>query len=121
MPKRKKPIVALFAAPETSASVLYGLYDVLQSVGAAFSDMTTGKAGEDLLDVRIGASESVPFRCGGNVPVEPHAGIADVDRVDVAIVCDLYSPIDAAPRGRFAPAIAWLRRVHADGALIASV
>jgi len=30
----KRPRIALLAAPETSASVLYGLYDVLLSVGA---------------------------------------------------------------------------------------
>ena len=34
MAEPNKPIIALLAAPETTASVLYGLFDVLLSVGA---------------------------------------------------------------------------------------
>ena len=37
-----RPLIALLAAPETSSSVLYGLYDVLVSAGAVYLDMTTG-------------------------------------------------------------------------------
>jgi hypothetical protein len=36
MPSRpNKPSIALLATPETSPSVLYGMYDVLLSVGAS--------------------------------------------------------------------------------------
>ena len=38
MPAR--PRIALLVAPETSASVLYGLYDVLTTVGPMWPDMT---------------------------------------------------------------------------------
>ncbi len=117
----RKPLVALVAAPETSAMVLYGLYDVLTSVGAVFPDMTKGEAGEALIDVRIVAAERRPFRCVGGVPVEPQAGVDDLDAVDVAIVCDMYTPIGVPPRGRYPRETDWLRRMHAGGALIASV
>jgi transcriptional regulator GlxA family with amidase domain len=116
-----KPVIALLAAPETSASVLYGLYDVLLSVGAVFADMTTGEPGEALLEVRIVAAGSEPFRCFGQVLVEPHDAIGDLAHVDVAIVCDMYTPIDTPPRGRYPREIDWLRRMHAGGSLIASV
>jgi len=118
---RTRPRIALLAAPETSPSVLYGLYDVLLSVGAVFPDMTTGRTGDALLDVSIVAATGEPFRCFGNVLVEPHAAVADVSAVDVAIVCDMYTPIDMAPHGRYAIEIDWLRRLHAAGTLIASV
>lgn len=118
---RTRPRIALLAAPESSPSVLYGLYDVLLSVGAVFPDMTTGEPGDALLDVSIVAASREPFRCFGNVLVEPHAVIADVDEVDVAIVCDMYSPIHTAPTGLFSAEIDWLRRMHRWGALIASV
>jgi len=101
--------------------VLYGLYDVLYTVGAVFPDMTTGEPGQELLDVRIVAADAEPFRCIGGVLVEPHAAIADVERVDVAIVCDMYTPIDSPPIGRYPREVDWLRRVHAGGALVASV
>jgi transcriptional regulator GlxA family with amidase domain len=116
-----RPRIALLAAPETSASILYGLYDVLLSVGAVYPDMTTGHAGESLLDVRIVAATAEPFRCFGEILVEPAAAINTVDDIDVAIVCDMYAPVDSAPRGRFAPEVAWLRRMHERGAIIASV
>ncbi len=121
MTETRRPRIALLAAPETSPSVLYGLYDVLLSVGAVFPDMTTGQPGDALLDVWIVAATGEPFRCFGNILVEPHAALADVDTVDVAIVCDMYTPIDRAPRGRYGAEIDWLRRMHSQGALLATV
>ncbi len=59
------PRIVLFAAPETSAAVLYGLYDVLGSVGSAWPDMTSATPGDPLLDVRIVAATAEPFRCYG--------------------------------------------------------
>jgi len=117
----RKPRIGLFAAPETSPSVLFGLYDVLLSVGSVYPDMTTGTPGDAVLDVRIVAAEARPFRCFGSVLVEPHDTIASGDPFDVIIVCDLYTPITTAPRGRFAREVEWLRRMHAEGSLIASV
>ncbi len=117
----RKPRVALFAAPETSPSILFGLYDVLVSVGSVYPDMTTGTPGDALLDVRIVAVEQRPFRCFGDVLIEPHETIGSAGSFDVIIVCDLYTPITTAPRGRFAREAEWLRRRHAEGSLIASV
>ncbi len=116
-----KPSIALFAVPETSPSVLYGLYDVLLSVGAVYSDMTTGEPEESLLDVRIVAGDGTSFRCFGNVLVEPHAGIDAVEKADVVFVCDMYNPIHTPPHGRYRREIDWLKRMHAAGSTLASV
>lgn len=121
MSNRNKPSIALLAMPETSPSVLYGLYDVLLSVGAVYADMTTGQPEECLLDVKIIADTDTPFRCFGKVLVEPHAGLDDVGKTDVAIVCDMYTPIDTPPRGRYRREIDWLRRMQAGGSILASV
>lgn len=111
----------LLATAETSPSVLYGLYDILLSVGAVYPDMTTGEPGDAMLDVRIVAADGEPFRCFGNVLVEPHAAIGDIDAVEAAVVCDVYSPIDTVPRGRYLREIEWLKQMHAHGSTIASV
>lgn len=116
-----RPRIALLVAPETSASILYGLYDVLLTVGPMWPEMTAGEPSDALLDVSIVASTVEPFHCFGNVPVEPHAAVADVEAVDAVVVCDMYTPIDQPPRGRFGVEIDWIRRMHAGGALIASV
>jgi transcriptional regulator GlxA family with amidase domain len=116
-----RPSIALLVAPESSASVLYGLYDVLTTVGPMWPDMTAAQPGDELLDVRIVAASGEPLRCFGNIVVEPHASVADVDRVDAVVVCDMYTPIGTPPHGKFAKELAWLRRMHERGALVASV
>ncbi len=116
-----RPRIALLAAPETSASVLYGLYDVLLSVGPTWPDMTAAEPGDAMVEVPILAATTEPFRCFGNILVEPHAAVGDVDDVDAVIVCDMYTRIDTPPRGRFAVETAWLRRMHERGTLLASV
>ncbi len=121
MSDRSKPSIALLATAETSPSVLYGMYDVLLSVGAVYSDMTTGEPEECLLDVKIVAERDRPFRCFGKVLVEPHAGVDDVRKTDVAVVCDIYTPIDTPPRERYWREIDWLKQMHAGGSIIASV
>ena len=64
--------------------------------------MTTGQPGDELLELSIVAAQAAPFRCFGNVLVEPHASIEDGEPYDVIIVCDLYTPIMTAPGDRFA-------------------
>jgi transcriptional regulator GlxA family with amidase domain len=117
----KKPLIALLAAPETSASVLYGLYDVLLSAGAVYSDMVTGAPGDELLDVRIVSADGKPFHCIGNIPVEPQISINQIDSADAVVVCDMYTSIYDVPKGRYPREVEWLKRMHEKGALLTSV
>lgn len=116
-----RPRIALLTAPSTSAAVLYGLYDVLMSAGAVFPDMTLGKPGSEALDVRIVSLDGQPFRCLGNVLVEPHHGIADLGPVDAVVICDMYSSIHLPPRSEYAAFSPWLTALHRDGVLLTSV
>jgi transcriptional regulator GlxA family with amidase domain len=111
----------LLASPETSPLVLYGLLDVLSTVGALYSELTSGSPGVPLFDVKITAATSEPFRCHGRVVVEPDAAVDDVDAADIVIVCDMYQPIDRPPHGLYPAETAWLRRMYASDALVASV
>src|SRR5260221_14762867 len=108
MTRSRPPRIALLVAPETAASVLYGLYDVLLSVGPMWPDMTAAEPGEALLEVQIVAESRKPFRCFGEVLIEPHAALADADAFDAIVVCDMYTPIHRAPRDRFLAEVAWL-------------
>jgi transcriptional regulator GlxA family with amidase domain len=83
--------------------------------------MVTGVAGEELLDVKIIARKSEPFRCMGEVLIEPHAGVDDIDSADAVVVCDMYTPTDTPPKGRYQAEIGWLRRMYARNALVCSV
>ena len=119
--QRRNPLILLLAEENTSPSVLFGLYDVLYSVGAVFPDMTVGEPGPEALDVRIVSRTGQPFRCIGNILIEPHGSLADTDRPDAVVICDMYSPINAAPVGKYSEIGTLLRRMHEDGSLISSV
>jgi len=119
--KAKLPRICLLAAAETSPSVLYGLYDVLSTAGAFYSELTSGNPAEPMLDVRIVAASNDPFRCYGGVMVEPHDAVDRIQETDVAIVCDMYTPVDTPPRGRHGREIEWLKRMYAKGAILGSV
>ena len=120
LPERLKPRIAILAAPEASASVLFGLYDILGSVGLIWPDMTAAEPGEAALDVFVVAATGEAFRCSGGILVEPRDGIDDVTAAEVVIVSDIYTPSDLPLGARFSAEIGWLRRMHARGAVLAS-
>jgi len=120
-PETRRSLVCLLASAETSPSVLYGLYDVLSTAGAMYGELTSGKTGKEVLDVRIVAASAEPFRCFGKIMVEPHVGIDAVDEADFVIVCDMYTPIDTPPHGLYEREIKWLKRMYASGARLGSV
>lgn len=120
-PKRKLPRICLLAAAESSPSVLFSLYDVLSTAGAVYSELTSGTPGEKILDVRIVSASGEPFRCFGGILVEPHDSFEQLDGTDVAIVCDMYTPINTPPRGHYDREIDWLKRTYAGGAIVCSV
>ena len=101
--------------------MLYGLYDVLSTAGAVYSEMVSAAPGEKTLDVRIVSTTREPFRCFGGIMIEPHATIGEVPESEVVIVCDMYVPIDVPPRGRYSAEIDWLRCMYAKGAILGSV
>ena len=121
MDGKTKPKICLLTSPETSPGVLYGLYDVLSTVGAVFPDMVTGVPGDELLDVKIVARTEAAFRCVGNVIIEPHANIADIEQTDAVVICDMYTPIDTPPKDSYHIEVEWLKRMYAKNALLASV
>ena len=121
MNEKDCPSIVLLASSETSPAVLYGLYDVLASVGSGYMEMITGVPGEDLLDIKIVAARHEPFRCFGNVLVEPHACIDDIDHPDAVVVCDMYTPINQSPSGTYPREVEWLKKVYANNALLTSV
>lgn len=124
-PAGRRPIILLLASPETSASILYGLYDVLTTVGSIFPELVKGAPERALLDVRIVSADGRPFSCVGDIPVRPHCAVTDFRAPspvpDAIVVCDMYIAVTAVPTGRYPRECAWLREMHEAGAFLTSV
>ena len=119
--KKNRPLICLLASSESSPGVLYGLLDVLSSVGPAFPVMTTGKLGDNLLDVKVVAASKKPFRCFGEVLVEPHLSLDEISELDAVIVCDMYTPINTPPRNKYLEEIEWLKKIYTDNTILTSI
>ncbi len=113
--------IALVAVPETSASVLYGLFDVLASVGRTWSDLTGEPEQHDAFDLSIVAESPEPFRCHGGLPVHPDGDLASADAAEIIILSDLAVAKGFDPRGRWPGVVAWLKERYAAGAVLCSV
>ena len=113
--------VSLLALPESSGSVLYGLYDVLSATGNIWSQITGEQESSAGMTVEIVSPDKAPFTCWGGVPVAPHASLAERPQSDLIVVSDLAIPVDFEPQGQWPDAVAWVKAQYERGAVIAAV
>ena len=121
MKDAEKPQICLLTSAETSPGVLYGLFDILSTVGAAYPDMVSGITDKELLDIKIVARSKKPFRCISNATIEPHNSLDEIQKTDAVVVCDMYTPIDTPPKNIYSEEVEWLRRMYANRALLTAV
>lgn len=115
---RERLRIDLLALPEVSASVLYGLHDVFSSAGRDWPVLMEGREGDPLFDVRVVAADPAPMHVTNNIRLYPDGGLEGKP----ALVCVPEVAISPATpmAGRFTAEIEWLRRCHANGAIIAT-
>lgn len=112
--------VAILAFEETTASVTYGIYDLLMAAGRDWGLVVDGQPGPSLLRPRIVAAQAGTFRAANDVPITPQRTLADAATAQVVCVPELAVPPEDSLGGRFAEEIAWLRGCYARGATIAT-
>ncbi len=120
--------VHLIALPEASASVLYGLHEVLGTAGrssalfATSSDATLAPPTDPpACEARVVAHSRGAFRTTLGVPIEPDAAFTDAPTADVVIVPDIDLADGIPDHSEWREACDWLRRQHDAGAVICSV
>jgi transcriptional regulator GlxA family with amidase domain len=122
VPNARETIRAsLVTLPETSASVLYGLYDVLTSVGRIWPVLTGKGEPRPAFEVQIVAHSDRLFRCFGGAPVAPDGRFDQERSSDLVMIPDLNFDMDSDPRGRWPEAGRWIAARHREGALVATV
>ena len=121
MPKKQPIKISLLATPETTASTLFGLYDVLSSVGIAWETFITGVPTEPKFDVSIVSTSGKPFSCGSNVLVTPHTSTEDVEDADIALIASWVPNDSISIRDYDQRELEWLFRLKDRGTTLASM
>lgn len=114
------PSVAILALPETTASVVYGMYDLFVSAGRDWGWIVGGEPGPPVLRPQVVSSRRKPFRAANDVLIAPQATLDECASPDVVCVPEIAVPPGAPLQGRFTAEIAWLRRCYDNGATLAT-
>jgi transcriptional regulator GlxA family with amidase domain len=112
--------VAILAFAETTASVTFGIYDLMMAAGRDWGFVVDGHPGASLMHPRIVSVSAATFLAANGVPITPQATLADTSAPQVVCVPELAVPPTDSLAGRFAQEIAWLRTCYAQGATIAT-
>jgi len=116
----RAPTIAILALPQSSASVIYGMYDLFHSAGRDWTAMVAGEPGPGVLRPVIVSTGSEPLSVVNGVSVRPEATIDEIGQPDVVclpeVAVDPHDPCE----GMFEREIAWLKECHGRGAILAS-
>jgi transcriptional regulator GlxA family with amidase domain len=116
----KLPVrVAMLAFPESTASVLYGMYDLFLSAGRDWGMLAEGRPGPTLLEPKIVSRLAGPFVISNGVTVQAEHTLEDMPAPDIVCVSEVAVP-PGEPLDTFEAEVDWLRRCHAQGATIAT-
>lgn len=117
----KQPIqVAILAFPETSASVVYGMYDLFMSAGRDWHIICEGSPGRQVILPKILSCHGDAIKVGNNVRVLPEGALELCAQMDVVCVPELTVPPGEPLDGRFRKEIACLQKSYADGKIVAT-
>jgi transcriptional regulator GlxA family with amidase domain len=119
-PISKPLLVDLLVSQSVSASSLYGLYDVLASVGVGWETYVSGEPPKPRFHVRIVSDAKATFYGLSGAQITPNVSIEDADGADIVVVPGM-SVSALEPLGEsYSKASAWLRDTHKSGARIAA-
>jgi transcriptional regulator GlxA family with amidase domain len=117
---RGRFVAALLAVPESTASTLYGMFEILESAGRDWQALTHGQPGESRFAPCVVSATGQGYRARNGLRIEPQATLAACPRPDIVAIPDLMIMPDEDVRGRYAAEAAWLCDCYAAGATLAS-
>lgn len=111
---RRARHVCLVAVPDAVVSTLAGLYDVMNAA------TMMGLMDEAPFAVEIVGETAGPLALASGVPIEVQRAIGEVVASDIVIVPSVLLREGCWAKGRYPALVAWLARMHAQGALLCS-
>lgn len=112
--------VALLAVPETSAATVYGFFDALASVRRDWNMLHGGAMVDSPFRPLVVSADGQPFTTANGVRMCPDASFAQCAQPDIVVVTDVQVAPGSEIGTQYDAAVDWLRRCHAQGALLAS-
>ena len=112
--------IAILVFPETTASVVYGMYDLFLSAGRDWSMLTEGKPGPELIRPLLTARRAGPLEVSNGVRLTADTSLENCPQAAVICVPEVALPPGEPLAGRFGAEIDWLRQRHAEGATLAA-
>jgi transcriptional regulator GlxA family with amidase domain len=112
--------VAILAVPEVTASALFGMFDLFSSPGRDFSFITRGEAGAQRMYPYIVGRDQGGFHAANGIWVKPDFGLGNCPEPDLVCIPDFFVNPGDSVAGICEAETAWLRTVHANGAMLAS-
>ncbi len=112
--------IAILVISESSASVIYGLYDLFMSAGRDWSVITNGRPGPNLIKPILVAHRSEPLKVSNGIDIVPDTTLARCPPVEFICVPEVNLPPGEPLAARYRREIAWLERRYGQGATLAA-
>ena len=120
-PTSQAPIdIAILVFEASSASVIYGMYDLFMSAGRDWGFIVDGQAGRQRMRPLLVSTREQTVTVGNGVPIRIDYTLADCPNLEVICVPEINIPPGQPLDGLFDTEVLWLRQRHAAGATLAS-
>lgn len=112
--------IAVLAFPETSASVVYGIYDLLASAGRDWGVIVNGQAGLARMQPVVVSAHEGTFSAANGVPITPQMTLAACPAPHIACVPEINLPPGEPLTERYAAEMSWLKGCYSRGSTLAT-
>ena len=109
--------ISLLALPEASVSTLAGILDVMHAP-ALVSAARPGAKSPFRIEVVGEKKGLLPLASG--VPFEVRRSFEEIEATDIVIVPSVVLPPEGWRKGRYPQLLAWIQRMHEQGAMLCS-
>ena len=110
--------VSLVALPDSAASTLFGLFDVMNSF--ALMDRLGAPGTRPPFKAEIVGEKTGPLVVASGVPVNIQRAVDSIETTDIVIVPSIVLRSGGWQKQRYPRLNAWLRRMHERGAVLCS-
>ena len=113
--------ISIVATPDSTASPITGLFEVLRSVEGLTAPEERRAAGRNPFDVEIVAEAAGVIESASGLAITVHRSVDEVDEPDVVIVPSMaFAQDEEWTPGRYPKLVHWLREMYKGGATICS-